>query len=1047
MRARTDDFERSGAGPTLPIEVTWAMTDSDPARRLPIGKIWKPPGDGKWPLTSGAKRKSYVFEQSRYPDLEAFSADLAARLHDGCFAPVAGRLKLLSSTGIRDAAYPRNAKFIADQHSWLLVLDFDGLASTKAGAGLDRPEDFGDAVLAEIRKRLPPAFKAVDCLLVATSSTGLPFNSRDEPANGCACFRAIFLLSRPLLYSEQKQLVTALRERPGLGCLDLSIYSMAQFAFVARPKFPNGMADPIQEPVFLRKGGQRQVDVDMLLTEVDVELASPKGRSGTRGTPARAEERRLDVAPELRVPLVRQAVEAIVNDLNRVDWVRFAHAVEGAVDGDPAGRDIYLKFTAREEREAKADPYGEDVDWAGDADPPAEGAKFDPETEREAEAERMWDTRGPGRAGYGYLMQLLRKQETDEAEAAIDVIQLERAREAFKDPPPEDPDDEDDDDDVLLARRAPTIDPRAFYGPLERIVTETTKESEATKVGVAAQIMAHVSLTLRPFYNPLGNGRIPFNVYFVQLGPSGRGRKGTSAAIADDFLGPALLRLAAQVQARVTFPDDDESARNAAEAEAAETGRKLTWARNVGEGQESEIEARLTTLREEHASAAQEIAERKAHLKTKARAPRTVREHEKLIAAAEEKRANITELIAADEAELTEVRLVLKDRDAALAQAKAAHDAAQAKLDGLPPPASPSPWLGLFASLAEGPVTTTGVSTGEGLIELIRDPGRKQGLRGPVHDPGVANKCLFINLDELGSVLAVIMRPGATLSSVLRTMWDCRKTELVNKNSPTRCKEPYVTMSASITPGELMGRLFDKRDAASSADNGLGNRFFYLWVMRDKLKARPLATPGLDAMMDVIAGNIFSVYEILKPNRPFLSTPIDFSPGAYARYELEYPRIANLKAAGRRAAKLIERLPVYLRKIAAILAVMNGEPEISEGALEAAIAWIEYAAGTVNAIAATAADRKNTKILAEDGETILATLKALSAGTKPVSSREVQRKTRLDKKRFDAAIVELLQQGPSAITLLEEKFVSGHATQRTRAMLILNRFAEREDEI
>ena len=269
-----------------------------------------------------------------------------------------------------------------------------------------------------------------------------------------------------------------------------------------------------------------------------------------------------------------------------------------------------------------------------------------------------------------------------------------------------------------------------------------------------------------------------------------------------------------------------------------------------------------------------------------------------------------------------------------------------------------APWLDLFASLAEGPVSARGVSSGEGLIELIRDPGQKQGMRGPVDDPGVANKCLFLNLDELGSVLAVIMRPGATLSSVLRTMWDCRETELINKNSPTRCNEPYVTMSASITPSELMGRLFDKRDAASSADNGLGNRFLYLWVQRDKLKARPLATPGLDAMMDAIAGNIFSVYETLKPDGAFLSTPIDFSPAAYARYEREYPRIANLKAAGRRAAKLIERLPVYLRKIAAMLAVMNGEHEISEGALEAAIAWVEYAAGTVNAIAATAAERQ-----------------------------------------------------------------------------------------
>jgi hypothetical protein len=1024
------------------IAVTWAMTDSTPAKRLRIGKIWKPAGEGKWPVTPGAKRKSYVFEPTNYPDLEAFAADLTARLHAGCFAPVAGRLKLLSSTVIRDAAYPRNAKYIADLKSWLLALDFDGLALMKAGARLDRPEDIGDAVLAEVRKRLPPAFKAADCLLVATSSTGTPFNSKGEPANGRARFRAIFLLSRPLFFAEQKQIVSALGKRPGLDCLDLSIYSVSQFAFVARPIFSDGMADPIHEPVILRKGGQRQVDVDMLVTEVDVELASPKGRSGTRGTPVRAEVRRLDVAPELRVPLVSQAVEAIVNDLNRVDWVHFAHAVDGSVEGDPAGRDIFLKFTARWEGEA--DLYEEDFDQAGEVDPP-EGWE---EPDQEEEAERMWDTRGEGRAGYGYLMQLLRKQETDEAEAAIDVIQLERAREAFKDPPPEEPDDEDDDDDdVLLARRAPTISPRAFYGPLDRIVTETTKESEATKVGVAAQIMAHVSLTLRPFYNPLGDTKIPFNIYAVQVGPSGRGRKGTSAAIADAFLGPAILRLAAQVQARIAFPDEDEDARNAAEVEVAETARRLSWTRNVSEDLEGEIEARLATLRDDDSAAAREIAQRKASLKAKARSPRTVRDQEKLIAAAQARRDDIAAQIAVDEAELAAVRRALNDQEAALRQAQAAYDTAQAKFDGLPPPASPAPWLDLFASLAEGPVSARGVSTGEGLIELIRDPGKKPGFRGPVDDPGVANKCLFLNLDELGSVLAVIMRPGATLSSTLRTTRDCSVTELVNKNSPTRCKEPYVTISASITPGELMGRLFDKRDTASSADNGLANRFLYLWVQRDKLKARPLATPGLDAMMDTIAGNIFSVYETLKPDGAFLSTPIDFSPAAYARYELEYPRIANLKAAGRRAAKLIERLLPYLRRIAAILAVMNGESEISEGALEAAIAWVDYAAGTVNAIATTASERKNTRILAGDGETILAALKALGGDGKPVSRRDVQRKTRLEKKRFEAAIVELMQQGPAPIVVSESAYTIGRGARRTQTLLALNRLAAVEDEI
>ena len=118
------------------------------------------------------------------------------------------------------------------------------------------------------------------------------------------------------------------------------------------------MADPIEKPVMLFKGAQTHLDVDMLLTEVDVEPASPKRRR-TDGTPVRAEDRRLDVAPELRVSLVRQAVAAIVNDLNRIDWVHFAHAIDGALDRDPAGRDIFLEFSARWEGEA--DPY-EDFD-------------------------------------------------------------------------------------------------------------------------------------------------------------------------------------------------------------------------------------------------------------------------------------------------------------------------------------------------------------------------------------------------------------------------------------------------------------------------------------------------------------------------------------------------------------------------------------------------------------------------------------------------------------------------------------------------------------
>ncbi len=516
-----DEPPVEGDADVASIVVTSGSTSADPTKRLRLSKVYA--ATGKWPVTPGVKRQAFLFESAHCADLETLAVDLRARMKDGGSALVAGRLKLLPRLIDRRKAHRRTAENFADFPCWVLFLDFDGLTATKAGMRIDRPEDFGEAALEEALKLLPAAFDA-DHIVYATSSSGLPRNAKGEPANGRAWFRLAFWLKRPLTFAEQKQIVLALQQLPGLQCLDVAIYAIPQFNFITRPEFPAGMADPIEKPVLLCKGALRQVDVDALLTEIGVTLTS-RQRPGPR-PPAGGEERRLNVAPELRVPLTRQAVAAIVNDLDRIDWVHFAHAIDGSLDGDPAGRDIFLKFSARWMEET--DPEEEDdFEWVEGETDPEEG------TDPEEEAERVWDTRGEGRAGFGYLMRLLEKQGTPEAEAAIFAIRQAQAAArqaqaaaAFPDPPPDhdddddENDDDDDDDDVLLARRAPTIDPRAFYGPLDRIVTETTKDSEATKVGVAAQIIAHVSLTLRPFYNPLGNGKISFNVYLVQLGPA-----------------------------------------------------------------------------------------------------------------------------------------------------------------------------------------------------------------------------------------------------------------------------------------------------------------------------------------------------------------------------------------------------------------------------------------------------------------------------------------------------------------------------------------------
>ena len=89
------------------IEVTWAVTALDPAKRLRIGKIWAPEGK-KWLVTDGVKREAYVFELVRYPDLEAFSVDLAIAHARRCFCDGGGPPQ--AAAGTRPPASPSSQR-------------------------------------------------------------------------------------------------------------------------------------------------------------------------------------------------------------------------------------------------------------------------------------------------------------------------------------------------------------------------------------------------------------------------------------------------------------------------------------------------------------------------------------------------------------------------------------------------------------------------------------------------------------------------------------------------------------------------------------------------------------------------------------------------------------------------------------------------------------------------------------------------------------------------------------------------------------------------
>ena len=126
---------------------------------------------------------------------------------------------------------------------------------------------------------------------------------------------------------------------------------------------------------------------------------------------------------------------------------------------------------------------------------------------------------------------------------------------------------------------------------------------------------------------------------------------------------------------------------------------------------------------------------------------------------------------------------------------------------------------------------TGGMSSGEGLIHEIRDPifvmkGGKQQLS----DPGVTDKRQMIEETEFSQVLNVMQRDGNNLSRMVRDAWDCRpvlKTKV--RHSPLMVTNPFISIMAHITPGELQRKLDEL-----AYFNGFANRFLFVCVQRSK---------------------------------------------------------------------------------------------------------------------------------------------------------------------------------------------------------------------
>lgn len=142
---------------------------------------------------------------------------------------------------------------------------------------------------------------------------------------------------------------------------------------------------------------------------------------------------------------------------------------------------------------------------------------------------------------------------------------------------------------------------------------------------------------------------------------------------------------------------------------------------------------------------------------------------------------------------------------------------------------------------------TSGLSSGEGVIQAVRDPVEKllsdkeHGSKMTVIDEGVSDKRLMLIESEMASMLRTLKRDGNILSSTLRSAWDGGDLRTLTKNSPLKATGAHISIISHITKPELL-RHFDSIDAA----NGFGNRFLWCCVRRSK----ELPEGGGDAVID-----------------------------------------------------------------------------------------------------------------------------------------------------------------------------------------------------
>lgn len=298
-----------------------------------------------------------------------------------------------------------------------------------------------------------------------------------------------------------------------------------------------------------------------------------------------------------------------------------------------------------------------------------------------------------------------------------------------------------------------------------------------------------------------------------------------------------------------------------------------------------------------------------------------------------------------------------------------------------------------------------GLSSREGLVSLIHDGYR----RGKEEVPPIEDKRLWVVESEFANVLHQSRREGNTLSAALRDCWDGTSLKPATKSNRLYASHPHLALTGAITPTELLGLM-----TARELTNGFANRFLMIWAERHRILPFPQATPQVT--VNILADRVMRVLEFARADQVVEHDHlrVELSRPAQALYARLYHEELNDASGGERITALLERRAPMLLRLAMLFALSDLQTRVEVHHVEAAMAWIRYAADSVKYIFSSPSDASEQARINESARKIEDFLFARTQATR----REITLECfhgHARKSHIDAALERLLNAVPPRI--------------------------------